>query len=222
MTMKKLNLLSLLFIASTIVGCHNTTTKNTTTDAGSSNEETQEAVETNNETLRLTTMKLTDKKWQEIKSGYDKLTKAQNEIMDGEYYEGSLYINLSGIATPDDVSLGGMIVYYKLKEQNYRFLPDNEYAERIKYVFGIDLNAPDALDKKKLKSHENYIVALNPNPDMDSKDNIQDKEFYPYRNHLYFFKKFNICVMQMPSALLLEIDKNTCLLYTSPSPRDTR
>lgn len=41
--------------------------------------------------------------------------------MDGEYYEGSLYINLSGIATPDDVSLGGMIVYYKLKEQNYRF-----------------------------------------------------------------------------------------------------
>ena len=107
--MKKLNLLSLLFIASTIVGCHNTTTKNTTTDAGSSNEETQEAVETNNETLRLTTMKLTDKKWQEIKSGYDKLTKAQNEIMDGEYYEGSLYINLSGIATPDDVSLGGMI-----------------------------------------------------------------------------------------------------------------
>ena len=42
--MKKLNLLSLLFIASTIVGCHNTTTKNTTTDAGSSNEETQEAV----------------------------------------------------------------------------------------------------------------------------------------------------------------------------------
>ena len=57
MTMKKLNLLSLLFIASTIVGCHNTTTKNTTTDAGSSNEETQEAVETNNETLRLTTMK---------------------------------------------------------------------------------------------------------------------------------------------------------------------
>ena len=167
--MKKLNLLSLLFIASTIVGCHNTTTKNTTTDAGSSNEETQEAVETNNETLRLTTMKLTDKKWQEIKSGYDKLTKAQNEIMDGEYYEGSLYINLSGIATPDDVSLGGMIVYYKLKEQNYRFLPDNEYAE----------------------------------------DNIQDKEFYPYRNHLYFFKKFNICVMQMPSALLLEIDKNT-------------
>ena len=207
--MKKLNLLSLLFIASTIVGCHNTTTKNTTTDAGSSNEETQEAVETNNETLRLTTMKLTDKKWQEIKSGYDKLTKAQNEIMDGEYYEGSLYINLSGIATPDDVSLGGMIVYYKLKEQNYRFLPDNEYAERIKYVFGIDLNAPDALDKKKLKSHENYIVALNPNPDMDSKDNIQDKEFYPYRNHLYFFKKFNICVMQMPSALLLEIDKNT-------------
>ena len=105
MTMKKLNLLSLLFIASTIVGCHNTTT-----DAGSSNEETQEAVETNNETLRLTTMKLTDKKWQEIKSGYDKLTKAQNEIMDGEYYEGSLYINLSGIATPDDVSLGGMII----------------------------------------------------------------------------------------------------------------
>ena len=53
--MKRLNLLSLLFIASTIVGCHNTTTKNTTTDAGSSNEETQEAVETNNETLRLTT-----------------------------------------------------------------------------------------------------------------------------------------------------------------------
>ena len=50
MTMKKLNLLSLLFIASTIVGCHNTTTKNTTTDAGSSNEETQEAVETNKET----------------------------------------------------------------------------------------------------------------------------------------------------------------------------
>lgn len=78
---------------------------------------------------------------------YDKLTKAQNEIMDGEYYEGSLYINLSGIATPDDVSLGGMIVYYKLKSKTIVFT-DNEYAERIKYVFGIDLNAPDALDKK--------------------------------------------------------------------------
>lgn len=209
MTMKKLNFLSLLFIAITIVSCRNTTTKNTTTNVVPSNEEIQKAGETNNEMLRLTTMELTDKKWLEIKSGYDKLMKAQNEIMDGEYYEGSLYINLSGIATPDDVSLGGMIVYYKLKEQDYRFLPDNEYAERIKYVFGIDLNAPDALDKNKLKNHEDYIVALNPSPDMDSKGNIQDKEFYPYRNHLYFFKKFNICVVQMPSALLLEIDKNT-------------
>lgn len=207
--MKKQNFLSLLFIAITIVSCRNTTTKNTTTNVAPSNEEIQKAGETNNEMLRLTTMKLTDKKWLEIKSGYNKLMKAQNEIMDGEYYEGSLYINLSGIATPDDVSLGGMIVYYKLKEQDYRFLPDNEYAERIKYVFGIDLNAPDTLDKNKLKNHEDYIVALNSSPDMDSKDNIQDKEFYPYRNHLYFFKKFNICVVQMPSALLLEIDKNT-------------
>ena len=151
MTMKKLNFLSLLFIAITIVSCRNTTTKNTTINVVPSNEEIQKAGETNNEMLRLTTMELTDKKWLEIKSGYDKLMKAQNEIMDGEYYEGSLYINLSGIATPDDVSLGGMIVYYKLKEQDYRFLPDNEYAERIKYVFGIDLNAPDALDKNKLK-----------------------------------------------------------------------
>ena len=184
--MKKLNFLSLLFIAITIVSCRNTTTKNTTTNVVPSNEEIQKAGETNNEMLRLTTMELTDKKWLEIKSGYDKLMKAQNEIMDGEYYEGSLYINLSGIATPDDVSLGGMIVYYKLKEQDYRFLPDNEYAERIKYVFGIDLNAPDALDKNKLKNHEDYIVALNPSPDMDSKGNIQDKEFYPYRNHLYY------------------------------------
>ena len=41
--------------------------------------------------------------------------------MDGEYYEGSLYINLSGIATPDDVSLGGMIVYYKLKSKTIVF-----------------------------------------------------------------------------------------------------
>lgn len=84
--MKKQNFLSLLFIAITIVSCRNTTTKNTTTNVTPSNEEIQKAGETNNEMLRLTTMKLTDKKWLEIKSGYDKLMKAQNEIMDGEYY----------------------------------------------------------------------------------------------------------------------------------------
>ena len=71
--MKKLNFLSLLFIAITIVSCRNTTTKNTTTNVAPSNEEIQKAGETNNEMLRLTTMELTDKKWLEIKSGYDKL-----------------------------------------------------------------------------------------------------------------------------------------------------
>ena len=60
--MKKLNFLSLLFIAITIVSCRNTTTKNTTTNVVPSNEEIQKAGETNNEMLRLTTMELTDKK----------------------------------------------------------------------------------------------------------------------------------------------------------------
>lgn len=205
--MKRQTFIKLLFTAIIVAGCGNA--KNTNADVASSKEEMQQAEETGDDALKLTTLKLTDKEWLAVKSSYDKLANARDEIMDGDDYEGSLYVNLSGIATSDDVSLGGMMLYYKLKQQGYQFLPDNEYAERIKYVFGIDFNHPDALDKNRFISYKDYIVALNPMPDVDGEDDLLSKEFYPYRDHQYIFKKFNLCTVQMPSALSIEMDGNT-------------
>lgn len=205
--MKRQAFIELLFISIIIVGCGNA--KKTKEDVGSTKEDMQQVEEVRSDTLMLTTMKLTDNEWLEVKSSYDKLANALDEIMSGDDYEGSLYVNLSGAATPNDVSLGGMMLYYKLKQQGYRFLPDNEYAKRIKYVFGVDFDHLDALDKNKFISYKDYIVALNPMPDIDSEDNIPSTEFYPYRDHMYLFKKFNLCTVQMPSALLIEIDGNT-------------
>ncbi|WP_455593516.1 hypothetical protein [Bacteroides sp.] len=207
--MKRRTFIKLLFIVVIIVGCGSATTKKIQTDVDSSNEEMQQVGGKDSETLKLTTMKLTDKQWLEVKSSYDKLVNAQDEIMSGDDYEGSLYINLSGVATSDDVSLGGMMLYYKLKQQGYQFLSDNEYIKRIKYVFGIDFNHSYALCNNKFKSYKDYIIALIPIPNVDGEDDILSKEFYPYRDHQYFFKKFNICTVQMPSALIIEMDKNT-------------
>ena len=205
--MKRQTFIKLLFIAIIIVGCENA--KKTKEDVVSTKEEMQQVEDVRSDTLMLTAMKLTDKEWLEVKSSYDKLVNALDEIMSGDDYEGSLYVNLSGIATSNDVSLGGMMLYYKLKQQDYQFLPDNEYVERIKYVFGIDYNHLDTLNKNKFISYKDYIVALNPMSNIDSEDNILSKEFYPYREHLYFFKKFNLCTVQMPSVLLIEMDENT-------------
>ena len=205
--MKRQTLIKLLFVVFITTGCGNTT--NTKTDVNSSNEEIQQVGVAGGGTLKLTRMKLTDKEWEEVKSSYDKLANAQDEIMDGDDYEGSLYVNLSGVATSNDVSLGGMILYYKLKQQDYRFLPDDEYAERIKYVFGVDFNHLNALNKNRLKSYKDYVVALNPMLNIESEEDILSKEFYPYRDHQYLLKKFNICTVQMPSVLSIEMDKNT-------------
>lgn len=207
--MKRQTFIKLLSTIVIIVGCGSGVTKTTQTDADSPEEEMQQVGGKDSETLKLTTMKLTDEQWPEVKSSYDKLANALDEIMSGDDYEGSLSINLSGVATPEDVSLGGMILYYKLKQQGYQFLSDDEYVERIKYVFGIEFNHPYVLYKNKFKSYQDYIVALNSIPDVDSEDDILDKEFYPYRNHQYFFKRYNICAVQMPTVLLIEMDKNT-------------
>ena len=139
--MKRQTFIKLLFIAIIIVGCENA--KKTKEDVVSTKEEMQQVEDVRSDTLMLTAMKLTDKEWLEVKSSYDKLVNALDEIMSGDDYEGSLYVNLSGIATSNDVSLGGMMLYYKLKQQGYQFLPDNEYGERIKYGFGIDDNHLD-------------------------------------------------------------------------------
>lgn len=204
--MKRRTLIELLLVVILMMGCGNA--KKTKADANASKQETQSEEGTGDEMPKLTAIKLTDKEWLEVKTSYDKLANALDEIMSGDECE-SIHIDLSGIATSGDVSLGGMILYYKLKQQGYPFLPDHEYAERIKYVFGIDFNHTDTLNRNKFKYYQDYVVALNPIPGTDNEEDMPGKEFYPYRDYQYFFSRFNICAVRMPSVLSIEMDKNT-------------
>lgn len=107
--MKRRTLIELLLVVILMMGCGNA--KKTKADANASKQETQSEEGTGDEMPKLTAIKLTDKEWLEVKASYDKLAKALDEIMSGDECE-SIHIDLSGIATSGDVSLGGMILYY--------------------------------------------------------------------------------------------------------------
>ena len=78
MIMKRQTFIKLLLTAIIIAGCGNA--KNTNADVASSKEEMQQAEETGDDALKLTTLKLTDKEWLAVKSSYDKLkTFSKNE-----------------------------------------------------------------------------------------------------------------------------------------------
>lgn len=205
--MKERFLISLLIVAVISSGCGNATTGSTKSDVSSPVEVTQQTKEADNETLLLTSLKLTEKEWQEIKSCYYKLEKAEDEIRNGDDYGGSLDINLTGIATPEDVSLGGMIAYHKLMQQNYRFLTKDAYLKRLEYVFGFDPNRDKHTDR--IKFHKDYTVVIYPETALNNQeDDLPDKEFYPYRDHHYYFKDLCFTTVNMPSVQCMEPDKS--------------
>lgn len=205
--MKKQFLIHLLLITAITAGCGNATTGNTKAGASSPVEVTQQTKEADAETLQLTSLNLTEKEWQEIKSSHNKLEKAEDEIRDGDDYGGSLDINLAGIATPEDVSLGGMIAYHKLKQQNYRFLTKEAYLKRIEHVFGFNPDRDGHIDR--IKFHKDYSVVIYPEMAMNiQEDNLPDKEFYPYRDHHFYFKDFCFSTVNMPSVQCIELDKS--------------
>lgn len=82
--MKRQTFIKLLLTAIIIAGCGNA--KNTNADVASSKEEMQQAEETGDDALKLTTLKLTDKEWLAVKSSYDKLANARDEMY--ERYNG--------------------------------------------------------------------------------------------------------------------------------------
>ncbi len=208
-TMKRQTLINVLFLAVMITGCKNATTRTLQNEAASLPKEMEQTAETDEETLQLTSLNLTEKEWQEIKSSYEKLANAQNEIMSSDTYEGSLWLDLSGIADSSDVSLGGRLLYHSLCRQGYRFLTNEEYNERIRSVFGIDFNRSQALNEHKFKSYPDYTIAFCRTPEGENEKVQAATEFYPYKPHHYLLRKFNLCAVQMPSVLSVQMDENT-------------
>lgn len=210
MKMRKLTLLLLIVVM--ISSCGNGATKKALKNAEENN-----AIDSV-KSLKLTDMKLAEEEWQAVQSSYDKIKKGREDFLEQDE-SGEAEMDLSNIVTPQDIVIGGMIQYHALKQQGLTFLSDHDYLERIKNVFGIDLNSQKS-NSNLIRVHDDYIVVLTPTKYYDDQDNMVSKEFYPNRNYVYLFKKLKLSVLEMPTAIIIQMgettDKDNVVIYKNP------
>lgn len=218
--MNKSTIIATVLALCVLLGCKNTSKQRTDkTDSVISESQRENRKEENNDkTLKLTVMKLTDKEWQEIKESYYKIEKSREDFFDKDE-SGEEEFDLMGIITPKDIELGGMIYYYGLKQRGYHFLSDSAYIERIKYVYGIDLNSKN-LNSNKVRAYNNYVAVLIPTKSYDDPNDMLLNEFYPDRPYPYFLKKFRLSIVEMPLVTIIQMDKTTdkdnVVIYNNP------
>lgn len=156
------------------------------------------------EILKLTDMKLTEKEWQAVKESYNKIAHADDNWTE----EDGDADMLARILNSSDISIGGKIQYYGLKQRNFKFVSDSVYIERIKYVFGIDLNIKEHLKNNKQRVYDDYMVYLIPYSKTEQHSHEGNCEFCHERRNNFFFRKYGIIFYSQPLVEIIDMKRS--------------
>ena len=199
-----------LLVLCVLCGCKNTfKQKSDNTNSESVEKHPKNIKEENDDkedkSLNFTVMKFTEKEWKEMQISYNKIIHADDNWTE----EDGDADMLARVLNSNDISIGGKLRYHVLKQYGFKFIPDSIYIERIKYVFGIDLNNTEHLRSNKLRVYDDYSVYLIPDNRTVNHNYEGCCEFNYNRDNCYFFRKYGIVFYEQPLADIIDMEKST-------------
>lgn len=156
------------------MGCRPSSNKSTNSAANN------EARIDSTEFLKPTNINITEKKWQEILDRIKVIRKQEEE----ESFETYVYEEI-------DHELGVYILNKLFEERGWQPVADSQYVERIKYIFGINLDGHKYPKDNKLQKQKGYTVYFINNPELQY-------EYAINKNDVYFYRNLGIICSDMP------------------------
>lgn len=166
-------------IAILAVGCGSSTSKKT---AGTTVNSETKTDSTN--FLKPRDMNITDEKWKEILDRVKVLRKQEEE----EWFETFVFEDI-------DQELGAFVLSKLFEKKGWQPVTDSQYVERVKYIYGIDLDGHKYPKDNKLQKRKDYTVYFVGDPE------LQYYDIFPNRDDVYFYRKLGILRPGMPTPL---------------------
>lgn len=166
-------------IAILAVGCGSSTSKKT---AGKTINSETKTDSTN--FLKPGDMNITDEKWKEILDRVKVLRKQEEE----EWFETFVFEDI-------DQELGAFVLSKLFEKKGWQPVTDSQYVERVKYIYGIDLDGHKYPKDNRLQKRKDYTVYFIGDPE------LQYQDIFPNRDDVYFYRKLGILRPGMPTPL---------------------
>lgn len=161
----KVKTISVAVLAILVMGCNPSSNKsvNNTINSEIKNDST--------EFLKPEDINITDKKWQEIVDRIKVIRKQEEE----EGFETYVFEDI-------DQEWGVFILNKLFEKCGWQPVVDSQYVERVKYIFGIDLNGHKYPIDNKFQKRKDYTVYFVSNPELEYEYAINKNDVYFYRN----------------------------------------
>lgn len=156
------------------MGCRPSSNKSTNSAANN------EARIDSTEFLKPTDINITEKKWQEILERIKVIRKQEEE----ESFETYVYEEI-------DHEFGVFILNKLFEKRGWQPVADSQYVERIKEIFGIDLDGHKYPKDNRFQKRKDYTAYFISNPELEY-------EYAINKNDVYFYRNLGIICSDMP------------------------
>lgn len=210
--MNRMLLIATLSLIYTVVSACSNSTKQQTALVETSDAVVNDLVDSTAISEKYTKVSLTEDEWRALKASQDRQEKVVASWKGRTVSELQAAAEMAG--NPEEYALAGKLIYYGLQKRDYSFLSDAAYVERVKQVFGIDLNNKAQLKSSYIKQRNGYDVYLPPSAEHGPPS---EDEFGFEEQNFYFFRKYKLLILQ-PDLYVdrdLSTDRNNVYLSNS-------
>lgn len=170
----KLKTISIAVLAILVMGCNPSSNKSVNNTINS------EIKTDSTEYLKPEDLNITEEKWQEILDRIKVIRKQEEE----EGFETYVFEDI-------DQELGIFILNKLFEKCGWQPVVDSQYVERVKYIFGIDLDGHKYPIDNKFQKRKDYTAYFVSNPDLQY-------EYAINKNDVYFYRNLGIICSDMP------------------------
>lgn len=170
----KLKTISIVVLAILVMRCNPSSNKSVNNTINS------EIKTDSTEFLKPEDINITEKKWQQILDRIKVIRKQEEE----EGFETYVFEDI-------DQELGIFILNKLFDKCGWQPVVDSQYVERVKYIFGIDLDGHKYLIDNRFQKRKDYTVYFVSNPELQY-------EYAINKNDVYFYRNLGIICSDMP------------------------